>query len=94
MRTHYLPRAMRDKLETADRREQARNGADMLRRRLDDELRDWHAWTWRRERTLRRAEDVRVARNHARWQQLAQARAAQSAAQPAQAAAFAPDSRQ
>jgi hypothetical protein len=96
--------AVRDKLATEDRRQQAQSAADTLRRQLDDDLRDWHAWTWRRERTLRRAEDVRVARNHARWQQLAQARAAQaraaqSAAQSPQAAAaaaaaFASDPRQ
>ena len=47
--------SVRDKLTTAARREQATQIADRLHAELTTDLRDWHAWTWRRARTAQAA---------------------------------------
>ena len=60
--------AARDTLTTPTRRALARNYSQELHDQLEDDLRDWHAWTWRRERIMRQADEVRIARRNVRWQ--------------------------
>ena len=63
---------VRDRLVGDARKQWAADVSNRLHEKLDADVNDWRAWTWRRARSKQKVEQIHLAKARAREQQLAQ----------------------